>query len=141
MDDLNYRRPGRSSRKVLSRGIVQCSLEYDNDGHEVAKFYTSPRVIRKAGIFAISMTALHKYAEDRHLMKAAKFAAGLIGIGGGRDDIKLMADFMNDAIIELLIMKPMPAEFAEDIGTIEDVKMGENSGRIVVSGRASRTLQ
>lgn len=141
MDWLNYRKPGDNSRKVFQQGVVSCSLEYDNDGNEVAKFFTHPRQFRNAGIFVIALSAVHKYADDKRLIKAARFAANLLGLGNSRDDMKQMADFMNKMIIELVTMKPLTSkEFEDDMGTIERADIRDDGAHIEIHANTPRII-
>lgn len=119
---------GRWSRKSFTRGEIGCSLQYVN-GEPAAVFYPTLRHEEGWGAYVMSLDGLYRYREDQFLLGAAARAAAVMGFDPQSSVTAAMTKFMNDMIIEVLNMPPLPAE-AEDKITIDDINIDDDGRRV-----------
>lgn len=113
---------GPTARKVIPRGDMACAFHYINED-ETACFYSLTRRDLKGktfGAYCIPLESAWMYAEPRYLFEAACKAAQIMGYDpNSKHEVHKIMDFMQDMLIELCTMKPMPDELAQKQAPME----------------------
>lgn len=102
---------GPTARKVISRRDMQCAFHYINE-EETACFYSKFRkdaAGRPYGAYCIPLSEAYRFAEQRELFAGAARAAKVMGFDPhSRVDLYKIMDFIQDMLIELCTMEPVP---------------------------------
>lgn len=128
---------GKNARKILNYGDIAVSLQYVGE-EEACVLYPLRRtrdVARehKPGAYVIPLSSTWKYANEAYCVKQSIVAAEVMGFGGmDRSAAKKIRKIFNDAIIELLQMKPLPMDM-QRAARVDDIKIDGRKVRIEVS--------
>lgn len=106
--------PKARAQRVCRGGIV-VSQQYVNGEPALVLFASRPRTLHPSG-FVICLSAAFKYADDEYLVQQAKIAAEIIGIGTDSYAVWSICRAINDSLVDLVFMKPEPAEHNKPIG-------------------------
>jgi hypothetical protein len=126
---------GKDARKQIVRGDVVASFQYVN-GEESCVLWrlntlNNSLLIRQAGCVVIGLSSAWKYTDDAYLVRQAKEYAQVMGFESSKHIVHRIATFIQDMLIELVSMKPMPAELERKQPEAE-IALGERGLEIVL---------
>ena len=124
---------GPTARKVIHRKDMTCAFHYINE-EETACFFAQTRKTldgRPFGAYCVPLSSAWQYAEDDYLITAARKAAEIMGFDPhSRFDVKKIADFFQDMLIELVTMQPIPDAMRERPPEFE---VSHDGGRLILT--------
>lgn len=114
---------GKHARKQIKRGDMVASFQYVN-GEEAFVLWrlgtlNSSLALKNEGCVVICLSAAWKYTDDDYLVAQSRKYAKIMGFGDTSHQAFKIATFIQDMLIELLTMKPMPLELASPNDEIE----------------------
>jgi hypothetical protein len=108
---------GKNARKQIARGDLVASFQYVN-GEEAVVLWrlntlNSSLALKNYGAVVIGLSCAFKYADDDYLVKQSRTYAKVMGFGDTAREAHKIATFIQDMLIELCTMKPIPESLEE----------------------------
>ena len=113
---------GPNARKVRRIGEFVLAFQYVNDEEAMVLYPARPS--RSAGAFVVCLSSAYKYAGSngyptKYMLEQAVTACKVMDMQPGRSTLRAIIDVIVDGLVDLIEMKPMPAEFEQPMGEVE----------------------
>jgi hypothetical protein len=108
---------GKNARKQIVRGDMVASFQYVNGEESLCLWrlntLNSSLALKNYGAVVIGLSSAYKYTDDEYLVAQCRTYAKVMGFGDTAREAHRIATFIQDMLIELCTMKPLPAALEE----------------------------